>query len=180
MSLWASTSQDIGPLQPKKSMFCAKKSLGPIEECKRLSLHPNNQFPRHSVVTEQLETMELEDPLAIAVENENVLSVILSFFDESELMGTASLVSTIWAEAAINSHAKLMLASVGCDEAQDEEEYDDEFNGINNSVALSMGRSWEYLTKLYPWARFLSEGAFKKVFMVYNSAIGEYEAVSVM
>ena len=60
MSLWASTSQDTGPLQPKKSMFCAKKSLGPIEECKRLSLHPNNQFPRHSVVTEQLETMELD------------------------------------------------------------------------------------------------------------------------
>ena len=41
-------------------------------------------------------------------------------------------------------------------------------------------RPWQYLTSNFPWACFLSEGAFKRVYKVYNDSIGVEEAVSVM
>jgi hypothetical protein len=49
-----------------------------------------------------------------------------------------------------------------------------------HSVARSMERSWQYLNTLHPWGCFLSEGAFKKVYKVYNARVGVDEALSVM
>jgi serine/threonine protein kinase len=43
-----------------------------------------------------------------------------------------------------------------------------------------MERSWHFLNDKFPWATFLSEGAFKRVYRVWNSTVNAEEAVSVM
>jgi serine/threonine protein kinase len=50
----------------------------------------------------------------------------------------------------------------------------------STSVADSMKRSWKFLHEQYPHASFLSEGAFKQVYRVFNSNTNSQEALSVM
>mmetsp|Transcript_8999 Transcript_8999/g.19432 ORF Transcript_8999/g.19432 Transcript_8999/m.19432 type:complete len:124 (-) Transcript_8999:812-1183(-) len=68
-----------------------------------------------------------------------------------------------------------MLVSVGCDPT-----LNDRTNIEHSPVAKSMERSWPYLMERFPWAMFLSEGAFKRVYKVWNRYGGAYEALSVM
>ena len=91
-----------------------------------------------------------------------------------------------------------MLVSVGCednvgggagggggeydselDSEGEDEEMEEEERGMG-SVAESMMKSWKWMGAAYPWGNFLSEGAFKRVYKVWNSAVGDVEAVSVM
>ena len=97
---------------------------------------------------------------------------------ESEILSKASLVSVKWADVAGHAHANLMHASVGYHELLGEDEEDTPTQ--RSSVALSMERSWSFLNTRFPWACFLSEGTFKKVFKVHNAAVGAVEALSVM
>mmetsp|Transcript_4479 Transcript_4479/g.4954 ORF Transcript_4479/g.4954 Transcript_4479/m.4954 type:complete len:2164 (+) Transcript_4479:538-7029(+) len=142
-------------------------------------------------------------------EDTNLLPIILEYFSERELLCSVSLISRRWCDAATFAHAKLMLVSVGLgedtgshdDDDADDDELDSDDDSTNetymlndashlgkkpnhvalkNSVELSMERSWDYLNNTFPWAMFLSEGAFKQVYRVWNSAVGTYEAVSVM
>ena len=43
-----------------------------------------------------------------------------------------------------------------------------------------MKRPYTFLNDCYPWAAFLSEGAFKRVYRVHNKKVGAMEALSVM
>ena len=43
-----------------------------------------------------------------------------------------------------------------------------------------MERTWPNLMIQFPWAQFLSDGAFKRVFKVWNDRLWDYEALSVM
>ena len=129
------------------------------------------------------------------------LPLVLSFLSEVELLSVSSLVSNQWWDVSVNCQANLMLVSVGCEDqraeasadggdgmadsdsdldSDDDDDDDDEGEEQLGSVALSMRRPWNFLNENYPWAAFLSEGAFKRVYRVYKSRVGAYEAVSVM
>jgi len=123
------------------------------------------------------------------------LSQIFSYLGEKELLCTASLVCSKWANTATDAHASLMLISVGCPTSfisgvADEtcgndgpliDESENYFaSSMESSIAKSMERTWSFLNDKFPWAAFLSEGAFKRVYRVWNSSVGAEEAVSVM
>ena len=150
-----------------------------------------------------------EAAMDIVLRDEELLSPIFSYLTEQELLISASVVQMSWAEAATSAHATLMLVSVGCstsfveggnDEDDDSDDDDDDDNATNDgsgsmiemvtttggdhssndSIAKSMERSWHFLNDKFPWATFLSEGAFKRVYRVWNSTVNAEEAVSVM
>ena len=115
----------------------------------------------------------------------------------SQLLTISSLVCNTWWDVSVECQAHLMLVSVGCEDQRfelkaagdddmdsdsnlDSDDDDDEGEEQLGSVALSMRRPWNFLNENYPWAAFLSEGAFKRVYRVYNSRVGGMEAVSVM
>ena len=124
-------------------------------------------------------------------------SHILSFLNEGELIHSASLVCTAWADAATEALSTLMLASVGCDPSSfmsngNDDELsciDEELESIeecsdgtavfeSSSIAKSMEKDWSFLMDSFPWAQFLSDGAFKRVYKVWNENVGAYEAGS--
>ena len=120
-------------------------------------------------------------------------SHVLSYLSEGELIHSASLVCTRFADVSAEALGKLMLVSVGCDSSLKELASDDSSNEEVepdmdarpeskelSTVAESMRRGWPYLTGRFPWANFLSEGAFKRVYKVWNNHVGTYEALSVM
>eukprot|EP00956_Cyclotella_meneghiniana_P003695 scaffold4497_cov64-Cyclotella_meneghiniana.AAC.4 len=120
-----------------------------------------------------------------------ILTSILSYFDQAELLQSTCLVNTIWADASTEVIGSLMLASVGCNPNYDDEDLDldtprDEWVDKTNSqvsksssIARSMERDWTYFEN-FTSGKFLSEGAFKKVFKVWNKHHRIYEALSVM
>lgn len=134
-----------------------------------------------------------QNSMKLVLTDTSKLFPILSFLSENELQCTASLVCSTWADAATDALASLMLISVGCtvDNDNDDEVYDDmsddnEILSLHDediqpcSISMSMQRSWEYITARFPWGAFLSEGSFKRVYRVWNSAVEAEEAVSVM
>jgi len=185
ISLWAAASQDGGPLLPtRKSAFNRERqsvALLPVEESSK-SLHEyEDSFPIRE--TSSCETVE--DPTAqeaISCDG-SILSSVFSYLTESELLCKASLVSTAWAGAATTAHAALMMASVGyMDEDSNNEGTNNEetTEETRTPASVSMDKDWCFLTRVFPWACFLSSGAFKRVFKVYNTSVGAEEAVSVM
>ena len=136
-------------------------------------------------------TNEDEISSRLVLLNSSKLLPIMSFLTEQELQCTASLVCTTWADTATESLASLMLISVGCsledsDDSSDTADIDDEdiASLVEEqqpcSVAASMQRPFSYIVDKFPWGSYLSEGTFKRVFRVWNSAVNAEEAVSVM
>lgn len=135
-------------------------------------------------------------PINSIMDSNNSFSVVLSFLNEGELLHAASLVCTEWADRAAEALGNLMLVSVGCDPSLNDKEADDDFSSDGageaepvddqadvsafSSVAKSMERDWPYLMHRFPWAKFLSDGSFKRVYKVWNDNCGAYEALSVM
>ena len=131
------------------------------------------------------------------VGNGRILTSILSYFDQAELLQSLCLVNTAWADASTEVIGSLMLASIGCNpwfmasNSNDDEDIDldtprnewtDKTNSQvskSSSIARSMERDWTYFEN-FTTGRFLSEGAFKKVFKVWNKHHRMYEALSVM
>ena len=108
----------------------------------------------------------------------DALALIFDLLEEGELLCTAGLVFTAWADASATAHANRMLASVGYLEENDDD--DDQMGESLSSLALSMECSWASLVQQFPWGCFLSEGSFKQVYRVHNKSVGAQEAVSVM
>lgn len=128
------------------------------------------------------------------------LPSIFDFLSEKDLMCKASLVCTRWADVAAYSLAKLMLISVGCrtdiiqQGKKEEKSYSDsvveDINAYDRnenylrpqsqSIIKSMEKSWAEMNRVFPWASFLAEGAYKKVYRVWNAEIAREEAISVM
>jgi len=132
-----------------------------------------------------------------SIVDSTAFSCVLSFLNEGELIHAASLVCTTWADAAAEALGTLMRVSVGCDpslndkiaeddcssDGADENDFVDMQTNVSprhSSVAKSMERDWPYLMARFPWAKFLSDGSFKRVYKVWNNHCGAYEAISVM
>mmetsp|Transcript_3226 Transcript_3226/g.7135 ORF Transcript_3226/g.7135 Transcript_3226/m.7135 type:complete len:1869 (+) Transcript_3226:634-6240(+) len=172
MSLCVAAASDF--LQPK------------LKGCYRLSESPaKKQFSLKGT------------PINSIMGNSTVFSHVLSFLNEGELIHSASLISTRFADVAAEALGNLMLVSVGCDpslkgsntnddssseaEADESDLVDTQAVSLGpSSVAKSMERGWPHLMNLFPWAKFLSDGAFKRVYKVWNNQCGAYEALSVM
>lgn len=121
-------------------------------------------------------------------------SAILSFLDERELTHIVSLVCMSWADAAAEALSRLMLVSVGCDPTHLENRTDDDSDLIDELDTLeindeptrlpptskSMEIDWDLLINRFPWAQYLSDGAYKRVYRVWNNDFNVYEAISVM
>lgn len=157
-----------------------------LKRCYRLSESPTK---KHSTVE--------GTPINIIVES-TAFAHVLSYLNEGDCLHSASLVCSSWADAAAESLGRMMLVSVGCDPSLNgntsEDNSDDNsiasedtdvantctISSAHSSVAKSMERDWHHLMERFPWAQFLSDGAFKKVFKVWNNRCGAYEALSVM
>ena len=128
----------------------------------------------------------LKMPSSVLPAEKKILSKVFSFLEGPELLKTVSLVCASWADACTDAFAELMISSVGCspeDESTDNEDsecHEEDKTLANNSIARSMERSWKYLVTNFPYASFLSEGAFKRVYKVKNSALKAAEAISIM
>ncbi len=107
------------------------------------------------------------------------LKHIFLFLSEPELLQSAFLVCTKWADAATQAHAELMLMSVGCNNVIPLES-DGNRSCLHKDTHVLLDKPWDYLTLTYPWARFLSEGGFKQVYKVFNRKFRALEAISVM
>lgn len=156
-----------------------------LKRCYRLSQSP--------VKTPGASTSLKGTPINIIVDT-TAFSHVLSFLTQGELLGSASLVCTRFADVAAEALCLLMQVSVGCDPSSNSAANDDssseggESDLVDtqadskewSSVAKSMKRSWPYLMDRFPWAQFLSDGSFKRVYKVWNKNCGAYEALSVM
>jgi len=166
MSLFASAVNPVQSfLKQRKSLFVRQPCTTPASKQNILFGSAPEFFSENTplVVDKKNEESPLEDV--------EVLRTILGYLEEKELLFVAGLVCRKWSDAATHSHANLMLSSVAnC--------YTEGVDN-NNDVTRSQ-RSWGYLTTTFPWACFLSEGAFKRVYKVFNSTCKEEEAVSVM
>lgn len=150
-----------------------------------MTLTDSNRFsfvPNQPTLAEDVPELSHDD---IALANSKILLNVLSFLDEAEILCRASPVCTLWADVSTEAHATLMLSSVGCIEnavdGDDDDLDDDEVEDTANaSIMRSMEKSWRYMVSQYPWACFLSEGAFKRVYKVWNASTQSEEALSVM
>ena len=193
MSLWARASQEASSLLPPASSFFSKRQstkpaascLAENEEISMLRHEYTGSFPiRESSLCEVDSVSEVSDEKVKQVVMDDTLLVnIFSFLTESEMLCRASLVCTTWASAVTMAHASHMMASVGYHQDIHEDENEEEevpMTDKEGSRVMSTDRDWRYLTRMFPWACFLSSGAFKRVFKVHNLAVGAEEAVSVM
>jgi hypothetical protein len=128
-----------------------------------------------------------EHPVDKVCKDASLLPRIFAFLLEQELLSRASPVCSTWADAATVSHANLMLISVGCStSAAGGDGYDSDDDSQSASVKLvrsvskSMERSWKFLMESFPWACYLSDGAFKRVYKVFNAKLSSFEAISIM
>ena len=162
MSLCVSAASDF--LKPKLKP-CYRLSESPTKKKKRISLQGT---PINSIM------------------DSTAFSHVMSYLNEKELIHSASLVSSRFADVAAEALGNLMLVSVGCDlssaisskgNTKNSSESDSK---QQSSIVKSMERTWPNLTSQFPWAQFLSDGAFKRVFKVWNNHVGGYEALSVM
>lgn len=175
VSMYLAASADTSRvIFPRKSTFTATANAAPVSGSALLS-SSKHTFPEVRALKVQ-ETMDLVS----FIEDDECLLQVFSFLNESELMRKASLVCSQWYEVSTTAYARLMMASVGYIEVEDDpsamENFEDNFK---KSVSLT-SRSWNYLTGRFPWGVFLSEGGFKRVYKVHNTAINAEEAISVM
>ena len=172
MSICVAAATDL--IQPK---------LKPeLKRCYRLSATPTKR--RSSLDVSPINSI-IESP---------AFTHVLSFLNERDLMETASLVSTRFADFAAEALGNLMLLSVGCDPWPSgrtlgipRDDYELSLEGANDQkprghlpYAKSLLKEWSHIMRQFPWAQFISDGAFKKVFKVWNHRCGSYEAISVM
>jgi serine/threonine protein kinase len=180
MSLWQLTSQtDECPLSSRKGLFrTCKSSICPSPKKDRtLSLKDKRDF--FSLSPDPFE--EIMSPVDMVIRDENTMAKVFLFVNDTERQCTLSLVCTSWAEAVTITHTIEISNSLNAITLDDDS--DDGYSPCvapKDRVTYNDDRTWEYLNTQFPWACFLSEGAFKRVYKVYNAAVGEEEALSVM
>ena len=157
MSLCVSAASDL--LKPK------------LKRCYRLSESP----------TKKEKQIPLQGTPINSILDSTAFSDVMSYLNEKELIHSASLVSSSFADVAAEALGNLMLVSVGCDlsTTMNNTRNTENLSG-QSSIVKSMERTWPNLIGQFPWAQFLSDGAFKRVFKVWNNRVGGYEALSVM
>jgi hypothetical protein len=187
MSLIAAVKPAVSIVPTRKSLFTRplKGSFFPSEIILSETLAAAPTFPssQHREWEAQLVHQHM-CPVRAAFKTAGILGNVLSYLHEHELLRIASLVCSSWSDTATHAHANLMLMSVGSTgsnpEVDDESEAEESAFLSTHGIPGLLERPWTYLTNSFPWGCFLSEGAFKQVYKVYNRNLGVEEAVSVM
>ena len=178
VSLCAQMADSRKSIRPRKSSFASID-----RECGLFGQHSNflTPFGVPGHVQEEIEAVFEASAVQRATSSLKILSNVFSFLSEFELLCITTPVCTFWADTSTEAHANLMLVSVGC-AGEDTADIDDamDIGQLPSSIALSMERPWNFILDRFPWACFLSEGAFKRVYKVWNSHSQAEEAVSVM
>ena len=179
-ALLASVRNPVKTLRDaRKSMFVRPSMvMPPASELLLPECSPEFYSTKSLVASNGNTARQSISPRLSPLHEAEILEKILDFLPEHELLLGASLVSRAWYESATHSHANLMLASVGC--SRDSNENQDELQPEDENALTMMERPWNYITSTFPWACFLSEGAYKRVYRVFNHKFGVEEAVSVM
>jgi serine/threonine protein kinase len=136
----------------------------------RQSYYPFQTF-EEDLADEEEESSAVE----IACSTEKVVSNMLSFLTEVELMTTTFAVSRAWAEYSTIAHVNLLVASTGTE--SELVSFGPNHSSGNKPI---LERTWEFLRVRFPWACFLAAGGAKKVYKVYNASVEHEEALSVM
>jgi serine/threonine protein kinase len=181
VSLCAQMADSRKSLRPRKSSFAAIDREAVL--LGRKSILPSKFGLKEDRLHEIVEDDSVVELCAVqqATSSMKILANVFSFLSEVELLMVTTPVCSFWADASAEAHANLMLVSVGCagpDITDIDDDVDVEMEPT--SIALAMERPWSYLVDRFPWACFLSEGAFKRVYKVWNSAVQAEEALSVM
>jgi len=150
---------------------------------------PNSHPYRLSETPKKNLSLSNATPFGIITES-NLFLVVLSFLEGGDLIHSVSLVSTRFADFAAEALGNLMLVSVGCEPYSSGAKFlSDHSDLMDNhdlslvgqpSLSKSMEKGWQCLIRQFPWAMYLSDGAFKRVYKVWNDYCGAYEAISVM
>jgi hypothetical protein len=152
----------------RNSLAFPSTRLSPLHQ-RACAFYPDGNLQHDKIL--DIQSSE-ESPL----DNDEILEKIFDFLEANELLVVICLVSRKWFDTATRSLANHMLASVGCSSAQRDGEDSSEFHSSNEL----MQRPWSYLMSTFPWACFLSEGAYKRVYKVFNHIHRVEEAISVM
>lgn len=83
---------------------------------------------------------------------------LLSYLNEEDLVSVSLVSTSSFTDFAVGALGDLMLKSGGCSSSKD----------------------WKYLMNRFPWALYLGDGGYKRVYKVWNSNCGAYEAIAVM
>ncbi len=190
VSVCASILNPLGTHDLRRATACfgASRLEVAYEETSAGSLHNRSSlFPTTKDITER--PHNANDPRGEVLATDTILMAIFKFSEERELIHNVSTVSKLWAQVATKTHANLMLTSVGCTPyfgacakacfSNGEVELE-ESPSANASQILRNQRDWSFLVTRFPWACFLGDGAFKRVYKVWNSSMECYEALSLM
>ena len=105
---------------------------------------------------------------------------IFEYLDEEGLIYHALPVSDMWANMATDAHVELVTKGIGYFQSPTAAEECDEVDVILTHEPRVLETSWNHISSMFPWACFLSGGAFKNVYRVYNKELDIEEALSVM
>ena len=111
-----------------------------------------------------------------------VLSSVLEWLPDAMLLHTAPAVSREWRRLATSAFS---WRAAGVQEAEEGEAratavLDAEGQEVRLVMDSALLAPWAGYQRAFPWAAFLAEGGFKRVFKVFNAARGVLEAVSLM
>ena len=169
-------------LDQKNADRLHKKRISNYNMRKRMSLFASAVNSQVNVPIRRLKCIEAIDELdenggaaELSGQNERVITTILSFLNESELMTKAFPVCKAWSDYATMTHTELLMTSIQCDSV---ENVSGSSRAQNQTPILEI--SWKAMHRRFPWGCFLAEGGAKKVHKVYNSSVNAEEALSVM
>jgi len=181
LSLFAAAVNPTASIFGKRKSLFQRPLLGQVATSPRLKVLVSEHKFEASIQPWTGEIPEAQS--ANLLKDECILKSIFLFLTEPELLRSAFLVCTTWADAATQAHAELMCLGVGCSNSISGDFGSSDEDGalcVQNSQTLQGDKSWNYLTSTFPWARFLAEGGFKQVYQVFNRSLRAMEAVSVM
>jgi len=203
------SDRGLSAIRSENEFKLQRKQRASMAKHKRMSLCAASVSARGSLTATSVAALPFQirqqyaDPLLSVLSEEKYLLQVFGYFTEVELLCKISVVSTYWFEVAAKAQAALMLISVDCPLSlmQSNEDNDDaastfsvelgDENSISKSVvnrnseeydsiAKSMAWNWQKLTDVFSNGKFLSEGAFKRVYALHNNQTQMEEAVSVM
>ena len=184
VSLCAAVLPPVGSIPVRRRTNFVNTALAPFSPWNDFQSRTFLQRPRFSSM---IPAEAVPSPVDVCCNDPKILACIFSFFCERDLLCFASPICSTWADAATASHACLMLTSMGFSTSLAESDsyggdhvLHDADHSLVESVSRSMDRSWKFLMSQFPWACYLSDGSYKKVFKVFNSTLNASEALSVM
>ncbi len=169
-------------LDQKNADRLHKKRVNNYNMRKRMSLFASAVNSQVNLPVRQLKCIEAIEELdenvsaaELSGQTEQVITTILSFLNESELMTKAFPVCKAWSDYATMMHTELLVASLQCDNVESISR-----SGRAQDQTPILEISWKAMHRRFPWGCFLAEGGAKKVHKVYNSSVNAEEALSVM